>query len=380
MIVGIFQLPENFLMGRESKHFEMICKVIFYVCAIGISLSHQMLGRKWGLRKTLYGGLICNILGISALLLNQSVGGVGSTPLILLNMIFFGLAITSVINSLVTYIILEFPEKVGFGIVALFAFLNIGLMLSSVVVEIFLGLQIDAFLYPFLLLLLFLSIWFVHKYFFDPFFPPHMEHARKGTLIWKELHYRLALFVIAIIAYGLTETTFYLWGYTHIEKFQGAAIANEIIPFFWLFMIIGQIILLLPLYFFPQVRIFYSLVIITIGAAFYFPLQTKVPGLLLGLVAAGTGCSAIFPVLLSMLERELFAIVSADRILPFIEVSTSLMLAGYFVGVGTIDLWVLQSGGTSLSMPTYFHLGAVFIATTGLIALFLNLTAPKRFV
>jgi MFS family permease len=376
MIFGIFELPENFLMGLQSKNFEMICKVIFYAVAIGISLSHQQLGHKLGLRKTLYGGLICNILGISALLLSRSIGG--WPPLVVLNMIFFGAALTSVINSLVTYIILEFPDKVGFGIVALFAFLNIGQMLSSILLEIFQGLHLEAVLYPFLIFLLLLSIWFVHKYFFDPFFPPHMEHARKGTLIWKELHYRLALFVIAIVAYGLTETTFSLWGYTHIEKFQGLVTANELIPFFWLFMIIGQMILLLPLYFFPQVRIFYSLIIIIIGAAFYFPLQSNVPGLLLGLIAAGAGCSAVFPILLSMLEKELFSLVRDQRILPYIEVTTSLMIAGYFVGVGTIDLWVLQSADNpSLIMPTYFHLGAVFIAITGLIALFLNLTTPK---
>jgi hypothetical protein len=375
MIFSIFQVPENFLVGHHSPDLNISCKIVLYTIAIAVSVCNQAICRKIGLRNLLYGGLLANLCGMTTLFINQFLGDKGAVPLVYLNMFFFGLSITSVINSLVTYIVIEYPKKVGVAIVALFAFLNLGALLAPVFLGLFHRLHAGHLFFPFLTLLLLLSLWFVHVYFFDPPFPPHLAHLRKGTLIWKELHYRLGLFVVAIIAYGLTETTFSLWGYIRIAELRGPTVADDTIPLFWASLIIGQIVLLLPLYFFSAKRIFYALVLLIMGAGYYCSLQTGVSHLLLGLIAAGFGCSAVFPILLSMMEKEILSFARGGRLLFYIEMIVSLMLAGYFLGVGVVDIWVQKFGQMALfPVPFHFLLGSVFIGITGIIALFLNFT------
>jgi hypothetical protein len=379
LIFAISQLPENFLLGQHSHALTIACKIILYTCAVGVAFFHQTLCSKFGLRKTLYLGLLCNLFGLIILLLNQFLDSKGIFFLIILDMVFFGLAITSVINALVTYIIIEFPKKVGIGIVTLFAFLNLGAMLAPVMLEFFQRLGLAGYVFPFLIALLLFSLWFVHTYFFEPPMPPHMVYLKKGDVLWKELHYRLGLYVIAIIAYGLTESTFNLWGYERIQEVLGSSVANETISIFWLFLIIGQISLLFPLYFFPAKRVFYCLVLLIMSAGYYFSFQNTLFGFISGLAAAGFGCSAVFPILLSMMEKEILPFAHGTHLLFYIEKVIAVMIGGYFFGVGIIDLCVVVFGDSPLySIPAHFKLVTLFMAIAGLIAFFLNRTAPKH--
>lgn len=379
MIFAIFQIPKNFLMGHESFQLSLVCKLILYFFAIIMSFSHQFLCRTFGLRRTLYFGLLCNFFGVATLLFNEFISsGNGLISLIILDMMFFGMALTSVINGLVTYIILEFPNKVGIGIVALFAFFNVGSMSAPLFMEFFQSYEIPKILNLCLMALIFLSIWFIHVYFFNPPVSPEKIHLRHGGIIWKELHYRLALFVFAIIAYGYTETTFNLWGYIQIKNIFQNPIADETMPFFWMFLILGQISLLIPLYFLPSKRVFYFLVIIVAAASFFFPIQEKLGGFIAWLMAAGFGCSAVFPILLSQMEREILPFAQGSAAYPYIEKSISLMIAGYIFGVGIVDLWAQLLGGHPyFSISAHFHMAAFAILTTGVVSLFLDMTAPK---
>lgn len=379
MIFAIFQIPENFLMGHDSLSLSVVCKVILYSFAIGVSLGHQMLCRRFGLRKALYFGLVCNLVGIMTLLFNQYVSPTkGLISLIILDMMFFGMALTSVINALVTYIIIEFPKRVGLGIVALFAFFNLGPMTAPLLMDLSEAFHFEKFVYYFLIALLLISIWFVHVYFFDP--PVSREvHLKKGSIIWRQLHYRLGLFVISITMYALTETSFSLWGYLKIQMILGEAVANETIPFFWLFLIVGQVFLLAPLYFVSAKRIFYFLVVMVILSACMFPIQSSSAGFVVWLAIAGFGCSAVFPILLSQMEKEMMPFARGNALLPYIEKSISLMFAGYFSGVGIMDLWVqIKSKSLYFDLSTHFHFAALFIAITCLVFIFLNLTAEKK--
>jgi hypothetical protein len=378
MIFAIFQIPQNFLLGHTSIDLAFECKIVLYAFAIATSLAHQLLCRKIGLRKTLYMGLLCNIFGLVILMLNQFVGGKAQISFVFLEMMLFGIALTSVINSLITYIILQFPQKVGAGITALFAVFNGGVMLTPILLNLLEKQNADEFLYPFLIVLILLSLWFVHVYFFTPTFPSALEHLRKGSLICKELHYRLALFVVAIIAYGLTETTFSLWGFITVQSTIGTSSANTAISIFWLFLIVGQILLLLPLYFLPAKKLFYFLILIMMGSAMYFPEQNALSGYLRALALAGFGCSAVFPILLSMMEKEMLLFAIGNRLLPFIETAVSVMLAGYFIGVGTVDLLVERFGNKPfVPLSTHFQLAVLFSFITGVCALYLNFTFPK---
>lgn len=373
MIFAIFQIPGNFLLGSDSPELMFYCKLILYVCAIGVSFSHAPICQRLGLRKALYLGMIFNLLGMSILWISHYIQS-GHLALIILEMIFFGLALTSVINPLITYIVLEFPKRVGAGITALFAVFNLGVMMAPLLLDFFRDFSYA--IYPFLLFLLLVSIWFIHSFFFDPPYPAHLEHLRKGSKLWKQLHYRLGLFVLAITAYSMTETTFNLWGVVQMRDLLGLDLADETISLFWLFMIVGQILLLIPLYFYPAKRVFYLLIAVVAAALFFFTKQDSLTGFIIAVAVGGFGCSAIFPILLSMMEGELQPFAKGSRMLPHIEMATSIMMAGYFIGVGTIDLWVVRLGDVPWD-PAYFHLGILYIAITGVLGAFLNWTAPK---
>src|SRR3989338_4971139 len=373
MLFSTFQVPKNFLMGHSSSNLEFWCKVLLYTCAISVSLLHQWMCRTLGLRKVLYCGLLLNLFGMTTLFLSTLGGGKGPLLLVFLNMIFFGAALTSVINSLVTYIIVEFPKRVGVVVVVLFVFFNLGAMLAPLIQD-----TTPAIIYSVLGTLLLLGIWFVHVFFFDLPLSARRIHMEKGSLIWKQLHYRLLLLCIAIIAYALTETTFNVWGYVDLISRFGLKAADHTIPTFWFFLIVGQITLLIPLYFFPPKRIFYFLILVIIAATFMYPLQTDIKGFITWLAIAGFGCSAVFPILLSQMEKELFPIAKGKNIYSYIEKSISLLFACYFTGVGIIDIWALQFGPSAASLLTLnFRLAAIFIVITGLISLFLDFTVEK---
>ncbi len=368
LIFSIYQIPENFLLG----HHAVLYKSVLYATAVGASVGNPFLCRRIGLKKMLYYGLVFNGLGVGALWLHRFWPHSGTE---ILAMIFFGLSLTSVINSLVTYIVLEFPQKVGLGVVALFVFLNLGVMLGPLVFGVFQSFQKTTLIFPFLLAFLALSLWFVRSHFFDPSFPAHLAHLKKGTLLWKELHYRLALYIVAVIAYGLAESTFSLWGYVNIKDLIGEQTANEITSFFWLFLILGQLFLLLPLYFLPAKRVFYALILIIMASGYYFSWQTTRFGLISGLAAAGVGCSAIFPLLLSMIEKEIAPLAEGRLSLVYIEMALSWMIAGYVFGVGMSDLWVELFGNHPLiPLALHFQLAALYIGLTGLIVFFLSCT------
>jgi len=379
MIFQIFQIPENFLLGHASETLELTCKFLFYGCAVITSLAHQPITRFLGLRKTLYLGLICNLIGLTLLMINQLFIGKGFIFLVLLDMVLFGIALTSVVNSLITYIILKSPKHVGAQITALFIFFCTGIMLAPILLSGLESYHLGHLIFFLLIALILLSIWLVHRFFFTVPFPTHLEKLRKGTLIWKELHYRLALFVFAIIAYGLTETTFNLWGFVKIRALLGIPIANDIVSLFWICMILGQTFLFFSFHFFPLRRLIYLFVLIIFCASLIFPLQTHLSGFIFSIIIAGFGCSAIFPSLLFMMEKEMLVVIPKPLFLPYIESGVSLMIAGYFTGIATIDIMVYLLGGNpSVNTSFHFHIITACMTVVAVTVIYLNLTRPQK--
>src|SRR5690606_23106317 len=118
---------------------------------------------------------------------------------------------------------------------------------------------------------------------------------------------------------------------------------------------LGQVFLLIPLYFISPKKIFYFLAALVIGSALLFPGQENLSGIIPFLAIAGFGCSAVFPILLSQMEKELMPLAQGASLMPYIEKSISLMIAGYFVGVGAVDLWVeLLRKAPLFSMEAHF--------------------------
>jgi len=376
MIFAIFQFPTNFLLGSAAKDLGVYSKLVLYVCAILASLMHQALCRSLGLKKTLIAGLFLNLFGLATLWLNQRIGG--TVFLVFIDMIFFGIALTSVINALITFIILKFPHRIGAGIIALFAVFNGGSMLAPLLMGMFKGLNLSEAIFPFLMILIIIAIWHLERSLTDPVYPAHLRHLRKGSLVWKELHVRLGLFLAAMIGYGVTESSFNLWGFVVVEEHLGIQIASETISLFWLFLIIGQVLLLIPLYLYSAQKVLYPLIALVIADLYFFFHQSQLFGFIAGLALGGIGCSAVFPILISMMQGELRMIVKGERILPFIETSVSVMLAGYFIGVGIIDLWIELFKNLEIPLHANYWIAIGCITLTGLIAWGLHLTAPAH--
>lgn len=362
MIFSFFSYRDNFLLGHDFEQYSLITKCILYGCAVSVAFCHQFICRRIGLKRSLILGLFFNVIGLTSLLLSHltlSYREVAVTFLFL-DMIFFGVALTSVINSLISYVVLEFSTKLSAAMTALFIFFNLGVMLSPLTLGL-LQLQGMHWLpYPILIGLLFLSIWYVSKFFFDPVYPPHIEHLRKSSLIWIELHYRLVLIVLAVLCYGMIEDTFSEWGYLHLRQLFGETAADKTNSIFWLFEIIGQVLLIVPLFFIPVRRIFFFLIAFILAGLILFPLQTELKGFLLALMLGGIGCSAIFPLLLSMIEGELktAAFIShKDFILPYIETGTSAMVGFYFTGIGIVEIWVDWAEVASIAPYFYLAIG-----------------------
>jgi len=321
------------------------------------------------------GGLLLNFLGIALLWLNQSLGGI--VPLVFVNVLCFGFALTSVISALITFIIIKFPKRTGSGITALFAVLNGGIMLAPLLVSFFDGLQVKEAMYPFLMVCTISAILHVDRKMYDPPFPTHLEHLRRGSLIWKELHYRLALFFTALVAYGMVETDFSMWGFLHLEQWTDESQAMESISVFYLFLIVGQILLLVPLYLYSPRKIFYGLICLS-GVSLYLLFEQKALfGIVACLALGGIGCSAIFPILISMMEKELDH-VAHNHILPYIETGVSFLVGAYILGNAINDIWIqlLKEAGSPLTFHLKIGLGTV--ALIGAITLGLNLTTPKK--
>lgn len=380
LIFSIFQMPQNFLVGEHSVELILLCKFFLYLVAVIVSFCHQLLGRKLGLRKTLYLGLLCNLLGLTSVVLNQTFfPNQGSLLLMFLSMSFFGLSLASVLNCLVTYITIEYPKRLGMATIILFAFFNLGPLLAPILTAIFPIDGVYSLMYHFLWVLLAIAIWFVHRYFFDPPVSPDKIHMKKGTIIWKELHYRLAFFVIAIFFYGMVESSYDLWGHMEVNAKLGPVVAGEVIPIYWLFLIIGQVLLLAPLYFYPAKRILYFLIALIIFASYQFPLQESRSGFLLWAAIAGAGCSAVFPILIAQMELEILPFAIGNHRLPYLEKGISIMMGGYLAGIGVIDLWVERASQDPAPLFAFhFHWAALAVGITGILSLFLNLTAPSK--
>jgi hypothetical protein len=193
------------------------------------------------------------------------------------------------------------------------------------------------------------------------------------------MHYRLGLFIIAIILYGICENTFNLWGEKLLHYFLSPDLINETISFFWLFMIVGQIIILIPLYFLSARNVFYFLVFLIILALFAFPFQTKYQGFLAMLTLAGSACAACFPILLAMMEEEIKEAKGEDeyhiKVLPFMEIGISWMMIGYIIGTGYITLKVEAVEKPSIETITNnFFIAIICAIVMFVIAYFLSST------
>ena len=224
-----------------------------------------------------------------------------------------------------------------------------------------------------------MSIGFVFAKFFNPLVPKHLARLRRGSLIWKEFHYRMALFIFAMLFYGMIETVYSSWGGLYLLNFMNAKQTGFCVTYFWIAMVVGQLALLVPIYYFSARKIFSLLLLYSIAVSLFLERQTGVHYLMACYFAAGLGSSIIFPMLLAFFEREVMHTCALSRIespIAFIETGISLMVGGYLVGVGVVSVYMYKLGSEPVLFTSVaYHKVILFLVGIGLISTYLNWTS-----
>jgi len=373
MIFGFFQIADHSISIEHASRIIPL-NILFYSVMLVTSLFHPFIMRKFSLQFALIAGLCCDLLGVSFVWINEAVGG--TFVLVVFGFLFAGISIVSVINCLVTYLVIEFPRSLSFAMLVLFLFANLGILADTLIYD----LLADHNFYPIfcgtVIGLILLAIYFVYTRFFNPVVPVHLAHLRRSSLIWKELHYRMGLFIAMMLLYGVVETLLSTWGGIYLLKFVRAVQAEQAVILFWACMILGQLLLLAPIYFFSARKIFSLLMIFTIGILAFLAEQTHATGLIAGYIGAGLGCAIIFPALLSFFEKEVLITCSLSKIkspIAFVETGISLMVGGYLAGVGLVNMFVLtHQNYPELFTQAMFYWGAFLLATIAISSTYLN--------
>jgi MFS family permease len=384
VIFGFLQYPENFLTRTISSFFQKILLFSLYFTAIFVACISQFISRKWGLKRPFIYGLWAYLFGVIIFYFAHTfVRNIYlSDTLLILGMILLGFAFSAVFVALTTYITLEFLEHTAMGITILFAFMNLGAMLSPMLLNVFNSWNIGWLFALILCVLMLISIRFVKVNFFDPKFPKHLQHLRKSSILWKEMHLRLGFYVLAIIFYGLVENTFNLFGEQYLSFYLTKTQAYTITSIFWLFLIIGQIFVLIGLYFTTPKKVFLTLVGLIILSFILLPQQKFFSGSAIILALAGIGCSACFPIILAILEVELKDIFKSEKhksLLPYLEISTALMIAGYIAGTGFIAFLIEFFSKITLKLSVVsLYSGVFYCLIFASITLFLMFSFKKK--
>jgi MFS family permease len=382
---GFVQYPSNFLTAHVSRTFHTGLIIVLYSTALIMALFYRWYTRRWGIKSSLIIGLILYFFGLIFLQTPQYYFDIFLIDYICLaiGMIFLGTAFSMVFIGLITYLTIEIPKNLGMSIIILFAFMNLGAMLSSILLNLFTSWNAGLYLLLVLECLIVISILYIHFYLSSPIIPEYL-YQKKSHDLWKKMGYRLFLFILTIVLYGICENTFNLYGEQFLTFFLEPKVIHNTISIFWLFMILGQILMLFPLYFISARNIYYFLIFLMIVALLAFPFQTNLPGFLIILALGGTACAAIFPILLAMLEEEIKEIdifTTYKNILPYLEMSTAWMIIGYLIGTGLVTIRSsLQISFTFKETEQHFFIaiGYAVIMLVIAIYLFLSFKPQKR--
>lgn len=382
MIFTFFQLPNNYEM-HITFEYKVYAKFISYAAAILASIFHNNLTIKLGVKNIFVAGLTLNLVGLILILLSW-VNFPNNSILylcILLAFLSFGLAILSVINSLITYLISEHPNSIFSSIIVLFLSLNVGIFLSPILFSFFNYYDLK---WGFILLLMVLSlgsIFSVIKLFTEPKYPKHIQQLKKSSSLWKDLHYRLAFFMLAAIFYGIIENTISIWGENFLSTFIESKEAITISSLFWLFQVIGQLLVLIPLYYINPKIIFSILCGITLVSLWGLYKSLDPFTIALFISIGGIGCSAMLPLIIASLGKQI--IKDSKKILsnflPYIELGCSYILAGYALGYGLIDFlntWDYKQ--KLIHLPVHFYYAIWAVLGMLIIYLFIEMYAKVK--
>lgn len=366
----------------DNRLFLMSVLISFQIFG---AVSNQLLVGKFGLKNVLIFGFFLDLVALFMLSLVHISKGPYEVifTLIVIKTAIIGAALTMILVSVISYIVFEMPKRIGSGIIAFFAFANVGAFL---IFPIFLDICISNNLErPFLFIaiaLTVISIWVIYMLLINPRVPSELVHLRKGSRIWKELHYRLFLFLVAVLLFSLCASAYTTWGRVHLDQLFEIKVANEIIVLFWIFVIISQFFLSFFLAFLDFRKIFYFLVTLILLSQFLIIFDMGLKILVFAFAVGGMGCSGAFAIIVSGMERELIEVTKRYHnmaFLPYVEFTIAWMVATFLIGEGVGNFVVNSLKGITLASTFYyFQISAVFAFLMLIFISYLFYTAPYR--
>lgn len=363
-----------------------ILSLSLYFSGVAVPLLNQRFCRLWGIKRVFISGLCANFVGIGFFLLTNflTAGSFVSYLLIVFGMLSLGAAISSIATILATYVVVEFPKIIALGLILFYSALNFGFQLSHPLLTYFseVGAQ-GAYLVGLTLVMAFFVL-IVRLYFVAPAIPGHLDEFRKGTQIWKELHYRFGLFIVAMIFYGMIETTFTAFGHRYLEDFVSIDAANSALFFFWLALNLGQIGIGVPAFWLLPSKVLKILPLFIITALVLIPFQTEASEFLMAFSIGGLGCSAVFPLLIAMIILDIKSLAQRDAhesMIPYMEAGCGYMVASYTLGLGII---AFQAEFMDRFAPNVllvnFKVGVVYAIALLFLIFYLARTSPQKAV
>ncbi len=370
-VLACIQWPNTFLSPLLSDH-PFLYKSIFYLVTITVSCFHQQISRLIGLKLELAYGMLCNVVALLLLIARAEILPSASW-LTALAMFFSGAAMLSVFNCLITYTVLVFSKRTLLGIIILYAFANAGNLLAPQILDLQNLFNVGVPFLLFLVALLLMYVVGVLVFFDEPNPMIGKKRYRSGLYLLKQMPLRLPLFILTIMFYSMSESTFSIWSEDFLVKTQDIPFAESSLSIFWLFMILGQMIMLVPLHYFDAKKILYFLAAGVFTALLLIPASSFHLVILSGMLLGGLSCAAYFPIILSLIETEISYIATRDEVLflPLIEQAISFMTAGYLLSIGITDFWTTWS---KQNPRGYFYIAPIYILISVFLVFYLNVT------
>lgn len=362
---SIFTNPSFHNLSSGEFGFLFTPQIIFAILA---SVSAPKLAEKYGMKRILTWGLICNLL--SMLLFAASAYCIGDSSLpfwtLMLGTGMLGAGFGFTITALNPFAFHLFPGKEDSAVTGMHIFLGLGTTSSALVLN---GFKAEGIWWASGIMIAILILLMIIFQQFLKMSLPKSEVTDKEK-VKKKVPLRVWLYAGVIFLYAFSEATFGNWGTIYLEKEAGLSAAKAALglSIFWAFITIGRVIFTLVALKF-NTKILYLLSPFLVAIVFYvMPFLEGNVAPLVALAVGGFSISFFFPNTISIATNEYptHAAIVSGALVAAIQIGT---------GVSANVIGVLNS---SFSLSTIFQMSALYGLITGVLGLYLHFSRSNK--
>lgn len=277
--------------------------IFMNIGAIFSSFFAGNLSYRLGLRFLLLLGLLCNVISL-VLFASTSLPFISTSlifPLMNVSLLFVGIGFGTCLTTLNTYIATLFPAQIPTALTALHSLLGIGTAIAPLFVSLAIG-KGHWWIEPIILASIFLLIFIASQLILDN----KTDAAKKKKIDTHQLGAVFKLFCVMIFLYGICETTFGNWATIFLtsEKKLSLTQASLGLSLFWGMVTLGRIGIAISSFWIKPKWIY---AVLPAGIALVFLMIAHAQGSFLNLMlyaAAGLACSGMFPLSISLNQKE----------------------------------------------------------------------------